>query len=688
MQFSPKQILPLFVNFVLLLGIVLTVGSIENRLSLFGQAAPEDILSENPGESFQSSSLSKLNDLGQQIPQAPPSQLSNYRNEKLGYEIQYDSALWEVHSAIDNEAIDSLVLTLKQDFGFATFQLSTLDLADLHFQDLTAFASFVEERQKSQETFIRREETTIGSIPAYVFTLKETYFGNDSFYRSYLVANNNALYRITIKSDEVSEAYTLAEKLLSNVAFFEGARSPSVRGARGEKKSAFNRYETAQLVELVKPSVVNILQLNCIRIRVPSQTLVTYLKPHYEFCASSKGSGMIVSADGYVATNGHVVKIYPEQAMAEQLFHSPTHPFMQDLVREVTYRTTGKLASNVEVETLTNAIQNNPNAYNGLINKTFDLLLDKGVIVVEDEAVRYYVRLGKEPFAIVPEKLNSSNLSQAVIHSPAIREATLVDFDVPNRYTADIILRKAKPIGTDVGLLKLENQEGFLFPAVALGSLASVKEGSPLVIVGYPTLVEGDSSGNSVINYRLSSITASVTRGIVSAIKTDNSGHTLVQTDASIERGNSGGPAFNEQGEVIALATFGLKAELGTYNFLRDIEDLKKLLERRNIAIQRNNVYASWQMGLENFWSDYYKKSLTSFLLVKKEYPIHPLVEDYISSANTGIQKGQDREVFLGIDKNSLWSTLVIAITSIVFWIIFRSIWLTFRAKNTLYKPV
>lgn len=46
-----------------------------------------------------------------------------------------------------------------------------------------------------------------------------------------------------------------------------------------------------------------------------------------------------------------------------------------------------------------------------------------------------------------------------------------------------------------------------------------------------------------------------VTKGIVSAIRTDNtSGMSFIQSDAAISPGNSGGPLFNDKGQVVAIS--------------------------------------------------------------------------------------------------------------------------------------
>lgn len=51
----------------------------------------------------------------------------------------------------------------------------------------------------------------------------------------------------------------------------------------------------------------------------------------------------------------------------------------------------------------------------------------------------------------------------------------------------------------------------------------------------------------------------SVTKGIVSAIRTEK-GQRLIQSDVSINHGNSGGPLVNEKGQVVAITVSGIFA--------------------------------------------------------------------------------------------------------------------------------
>jgi serine protease Do len=101
---------------------------------------------------------------------------------------------------------------------------------------------------------------------------------------------------------------------------------------------------------------------------------------------------------------------------------------------------------------------------------------------------------------------------------------------------ATIIGRDEK---TDLALLKVE--AGHPLPAVSWGDSEALRIGDWVMAIGNPFGLGG-----------------SVTAGIVSARQRDiNSGpyDDYIQTDASINRGNSGGPMFNMDGQVVGINT-------------------------------------------------------------------------------------------------------------------------------------
>lgn len=97
----------------------------------------------------------------------------------------------------------------------------------------------------------------------------------------------------------------------------------------------------------------------------------------------------------------------------------------------------------------------------------------------------------------------------------------------------------------DVALIKLDDATG-VTPAT-IGDSGKVAVGDDAVAIGNALALEGD---------------VTVTRGIISAldrsIEVENGTLTgLIQTDAAISSGNSGGPLVNAAGEIIGMNTAG-----------------------------------------------------------------------------------------------------------------------------------
>ena len=74
----------------------------------------------------------------------------------------------------------------------------------------------------------------------------------------------------------------------------------------------------------------------------------------------------------------------------------------------------------------------------------------------------------------------------------------------------------------------------------------TLRDGDEIVLMGYPLLLTGR---------------ASMTRGIISAQRYDQwMSSYLIQTDAAMNPGNSGGPMLSKSGEIIGINTFGYES--------------------------------------------------------------------------------------------------------------------------------
>jgi serine protease Do len=146
-----------------------------------------------------------------------------------------------------------------------------------------------------------------------------------------------------------------------------------------------------------------------------------------------------------------------------------------------------------------------------------------------------------------PRERKTTSLGSGFIIDPAgfvvTNNHVIQDADEINVILHDDTNLKAKVVGrdpkTDVALLKLDYSKPL--PYVAFGDSDTMKVGDWIVVIGNPFGLGG-----------------TVTAGIISARARDiQSGpyDDYIQTDASINRGNSGGPMFNLQGEVIGIST-------------------------------------------------------------------------------------------------------------------------------------
>ena len=134
---------------------------------------------------------------------------------------------------------------------------------------------------------------------------------------------------------------------------------------------------------------------------------------------------------------------------------------------------------------------------------------------------------------------------------------------------------------TDVALIKIEPKEPL--SAVVFGDSDIIKAGDWVLAIGNPF-----GLGNSV------------TTGIISAKSrdiSDNPYTTYLQTDASINKGNSGGPMFNINGELIGINTaiFSSSGDSIGVGFALPSNEVKWILDE---LIQNGNVQRSW-LGVE-----------------------------------------------------------------------------------------
>ena len=143
-----------------------------------------------------------------------------------------------------------------------------------------------------------------------------------------------------------------------------------------------------------------------------------------------------------------------------------------------------------------------------------------------------------------------------------MEEAYLVDYDAEK----------------DVAVLKLSEPTDKR-EALTLREAEDTMLGDEVYAVGYP--LAADVTVQAVNSF--SKDDATVTTGSISRLLTESgTGRELIQTDAALSGGNSGGPLTNSTGAVLGVNTYGSDLDQNLF-YAVSISELLPMLDRNNI---------------------------------------------------------------------------------------------------------
>ncbi len=163
--------------------------------------------------------------------------------------------------------------------------------------------------------------------------------------------------------------------------------------------------------------------------------------------------------------------------------------------------------------------------------------------------------------------------------------------------------------GKDVAVLKIERDN---CPVLFLGDSSTLVVGQDVWAIGYPGSV--DIMGElGALDMKSVLIQPTLTKGVLSSVKADFKGLQVLQTDANITHGNSGGPLVDENARAIGIVSFGsitpdpltgqLKEAVG-YNFVIPINTAKEFIRdagvEYNVASEFTKTYNAL---LEAYWN-------------------------------------------------------------------------------------
>jgi hypothetical protein len=163
--------------------------------------------------------------------------------------------------------------------------------------------------------------------------------------------------------------------------------------------------------------------------------------------------------------------------------------------------------------------------------------------------------------------------------------------ELSNGETLPFVIRRYSPPlaegGTDLAVLKVERKN---LPSLPLGDSDTTRVGENVWSVGYPAVA---SSTDELIGgwlSRESDLEATVNPGTITAIKVNAAKTPVFQSNVAIYRGNSGGPAVDKDGQVIAVSTWG-HTNAEQIKFLVPINVVKQVVAEAKVPVSADGEF-------------------------------------------------------------------------------------------------
>jgi len=347
-----------------------------------------------------------------------------------------------------------------------------------------------------------------------------------------------------------------------------------------------------------------------------------YIKEPQEI--TSSGTGFLITGDGYVATNCHLID--RDNAFIRRQF----------------------------------------------LLSAFQQITDANIAALENAWATRFSDLQKSILYNTYASVYARLFSMALYD---LRKEVFVEYSVDSengntvsvKKSAQVIIKGQPMPGKDIAILKMDGDSSLATLNVAKDDLPKV--GEQLFVYGFPSPVTNNNYLSSE-----SAIEPTLTTGIVSALKKSVSGWPLIQMDANINRGSSGGPVCNENGEVIGLTTFGSIENSGGLaaglNFAIPVSILNEFLDSAGIIAKPSDASVLFSEAFVFYNRTLYREALNSFQKVNKLNKKFPGLANYIKDTEKRLKQNNENKA--SMIRSDLLVFLFLLFGAILFFRIIR----------------
>lgn len=550
--------------------------------------------------------------------------------------VKFDRSDWSILSQSEN----FLTLTGAQG-STAEVNFSISDVYNLdEVKDKDALRAQLTETLTNKENYSKENNTTfeiledfetvqIDGVDFEKVITQTTYEWGSSNVQTYFIAflegPEKQINLITTYSPDKPEEKENITTLLKNITFNnEDVYSMAGDNVLGDASVTINKATI-----LGQASTVRIFVRECNDVTFSSGlTGWVVAGKTYEICEAGMGSGFVVNGDGYIATNAHVANGNDFDSLATSGPYNET--FMEDFLvdlESVIIENLGEIALFFATD---------EEMYSYFVSLLYDLD-EQNFISYENTTRDLYIQ-GNDVYQL-------DEVTFELLNPSSHFKASLIDSnDISSMFQAMIKKETGYSDIADLALLKTDDP--ISIPSIPINS-TTYSPGQEVYVIGYPGVADDKEFFSST-----SVLSSTITKGTIGAIKPNaNNSFDLLQIDASVEHGNSGGPIIDTEGNVIGVLTYGLSADLGNYNMGISGVELQRFLDSSALDLGINSERKELESALGDISLSYYsraKEKLTG--LVTNQDSLSIILQPFVDLCDSKIASGEDKTPLIDIN--------------------------------------
>lgn len=328
-------------------------------------------------------------------------------------------------------------------------------------------------------------------------------------------------------------------------------------------------------------------------------------------CNGGVGSGSIVSSDGLILTNGHVVRLKNSDLLSQRIF-----TLQDDELTKLASIVTegGKTTNQAFMAAYRKALQGDTGQYEAVAATVAGIDTS-----VSSDETSFSIQTSNVPMSLSVPLTGRWSWQK---RDGNILDGKLIDYELNEDPVVEGLDTSSSK--SDVALIKVSGK----FPTVKLSGLGAIGSGDTITAIGYPAIVDGGIMTKKQYTIPTASQGSVKQKGAVGG------GHIMVLTNVPIAPGNSGGPAFNEAGEQVGINTYSQmqcseseKGKCFGNGMARDAADGMALIQKNNVTIsQDDELRRLWSDAIDSYSSGDIKQAQSSVDSLSKKYPNNYLV--------------------------------------------------------------